>query len=811
MNIQKNIDKFIGKIVNIASGNSLAQESMRANGQKDIDSDMVNVLRESGSEGIVLLKNNNNVLPLENKTVSVFGRCQIDTFFVGYGSGGDVNPPYTINIIDGLKTSKKIKINEELLEIYTTWRNKKENLPYDGYWGHWPYNYDEMKLSEDTVKKASSVSDSAIVVIGRAAGEDRENKLIEGSYYLTSIEKEMLELVTKYFNEVVVVLNCGNIIDMEYIYNLKDKVSSIVYMYQLGQESGNALKDVIDGSVTPSGKLADTIARKYADYPSSSNFGGKEYNNYEEDIFVGYRYFETFNKDVLYPFGYGLSYTTFDIKVISFEYDNKAVKVKVNVTNKGNRKGKEVVQLYLVSSPKLKLKKPIKTLVAFNKTKLLEPGETTEIELYVDKYYISSYDDVNITGNGSSYILEKGEYKFVVGNSIRADIIAGIIDINKTEVLKKCIPVSELVEDLDRLTYSEENGKIIEKKETIKKVDKHIKKRIKSGLKKPIKKVDEFISFDDVKSGKRTLDEFIATLSFDDLETLTRGEGQMNSKLGTEGNAGAYIGTSKSLMDKGVKPFIVSDGPAGIRLKKYCSLLPCGTALASSFNMELIEKLYTMVSKELVKYNIDELLGPGINIHRDPLCGRNFEYYSEDPLLAGKSASAAVRGIQHNNKVACVKHFALNNQETNRNHNDSRVSERALREIYLKPFEICINEGHPKNIMTSYNKVNGVWSHYNYDLNTEVLRNEFGYKGVVITDWWMQHDVSHEFPNVRDNGYRIRSQVDVLMPGTVKREVILHRKDKTLLESLDKEDGITLYELQRTAKNVLSLALDVGK
>ena len=318
-------------------------------------------------------------------------------------------------------------------------------------------------------------------------------------------------------------------------------------------------------------------------------------------------------------------------------------------------------------------------------------------------------------------------------------------------------------------------------------------------------------TLDDVKSGKITLDDFIARLNDEELEALSRGHGMMGSSLGVAGNAGAFGGVTESLRRKGVPPIITSDGPAGLRLKKYCALQPCGTALACTWNTELIEALSAKVGEEMIHYGVDVQLAPGMNIHRNPLCGRNFEYFSEDPLLSGRMAAATVRGVQSKGKAACPKHFACNNQETNRNRNDSRVSERALREIYLRNFEIVVKEAKPLTIMTSYNKVNGVWSHYNYDLVTTVLRGEWGFTGCVVTDWWMQKSKSPEFPKLKNNAYRVRAQVDVLMPGDIGHLAKQYKSDSSLLETLEQPEGIARAELQRTAKTVLTLALRLNK
>ena len=326
-----------------------------------------------------------------------------------------------------------------------------------------------------------------------------------------------------------------------------------------------------------------------------------------------------------------------------------------------------------------------------------------------------------------------------------------------------------------------------------------------------IKAAPVYGTLDDVKAGKLSLEAFAAGLSVEDLEALTRGEGMMNVACGVPGNAGGFGGVTESLRKKGVSELVTADGPAGLRLQKFSSLMPIGTALACTWNTELVEALHQKLGEEMTHYGVDVHLGPGMNIHRNPLCGRNFEYYSEDPLLTGKIAAAAVRGVQSRGHASCPKHFACNNQETKRNTNDSRLSERAMREIYLRGFEICVREAHPLTIMTSYNKVNGVWSHYNYELATAVLRGDWGFEGVVITDWWMQHAASPEFPKLKDNAYRVRAGVDVLMPGDWAKHIRRYRSDGTLLDTLGQSEGITLAELQRTAVRVLRLVLKLKK
>lgn len=804
MKIKQKLDTLVQKIVDAVSGNGVMQEENTADGTARAFEPMPDIALKAAEESIVLLKNINNTLPVKaDEVISVFGRCQIDYFYVGYGSGGDVNAPYQVNLIKGLKDCNA-NIYSPVLNLYEDWCEK--NPVSHGFWGHWPMCFPEMELEERIVKSAADNSDSAIVVIGRAAGEDRENKLEQGSYYLTDMEIKMLDLVTAHFNKVTVIMNCGNIVDMAWTEKYGDKITALVYAWQCGMESGNALANVLMGKTTPSGKLPCTIARNYEDYSSSANFGGKDYNNYEEDIFVGYRYFESFFRDkVLYPFGFGLSYTEFEIKPVSFERKDDTFYITADVKNVGNVSGKEIVQLY-VKAPQGELSKAERSLVAFGKTNELAPDESESIRFEFSLYDISSFDDCSKSSHKYAYVIESGEYTFYIGNSVRTDMKAGSVQLEDM-VIEQLDEVCGIKDSFERMVAKEKDGRLIIGKEQLAPSKSYLKDRITNNL--PVEigfKGDRGYKLADVKDGKITLDDFISQLNNDELEALTRGQGMMNSDLGVVGNAGAFGGIIPSLREKGVAPIITTDGPAGIRIKKYTSLIPCGTALASTWNCGLIELLTTVMGAEMLEHGSDVLLAPGMNIQRNVLCGRNFEYFSEDPVLSGKMGAAYVNGIQTNGVSACPKHFACNNQEVRRTKNDSRVSQRALREIYLKGFEICVKESKPLNIMTSYNKINGVWSHYNYDLVTTVLRKEWGYEGNVMTDWWMQKSASPEFPSVKDNAYRVRAQVDVLMPGG-KHSAKKYKSDGTLLATIGKTDGITRAELERTARNVLNLVL----
>ena len=789
--LKKAAKKLLRYVVDTAMGNGLMQEENTAQGQRRVMPGMPELLRKSGAEGIVLL-NNEGVLPLKDKKVAVFGRCQRDWFYVGYGSGGDVHPPYRVDLMEGLENAG-VAYDETLASLYKTWC---DHNPVDhGWWGHWPYYYPEMPVEEETVTAAAAKTDTAILVIGRAAGEDRENVLKPGGYYLTEEEKRLLALVCKAFPKVIAVVNNGQLMDLGFVEEYP--IAALLYVWQLGQESGNAVADVLTGKVCPSGRLTDTVAYRYEDYPSSANFGNKKFNNYAEDIFVGYRYFETFCPEkVRYPFGFGLSYTSFSMECADIQRKTEGISLQVRVTNTGAYPGKEVVQIYC-QSPEGALPKAKRVLVAYGKTHTLAPGQSQLLTLFASYYDCASFDDSAITGFANAFVLEKGRYTLHMGKNCRDTVPVAEFTEEKTKCLRACTDIC-VPKELFALLHS---------KKPVFRQTQELGKRILENLPKEIPYTgDRGITLADVAEGKAALDAFIAQLTDKELGDLTRGEGGMDSPLGYPGNAGAFGGITESLRAKGIPAVITADGPSGLRLRTFTSLLPCGTAIACTWNRELTEKLFQKEGEEARSFGVDVLLSPGMNIHRNVLCGRNFEYYSEDPYLCGHTASAAVRGLQKGGVSACPKHFACNNQEVNRNHNDSRLSHRALREIYLKGFEICVREGRPQNLMTSYNKLNGIWCHYNYDLNTTLLRQEWGYKGNVITDWWMRKAKMPEFPRIRNNAYRVRAQVDVLMPGNMSYRKG-YRQDRSQLRSLGRSGGLTRGELQRSAKNVLTVAL----
>lgn len=753
------------------------------------------------SEGIVMLKNENNALPLDaDKEVAVFGRIQFHYYKSGTGSGGMVNVTKVVNILDGL-IDNGVKVNEKLLDTYRKW--DREN-PFDlgEGWGGEPWSQKEMPLDEGLVKETAKSCETAIVIIGRTAGEEQDNRLEAGSYLLSDDEIEMLTVVRKHFKKVVLLLNVGNIIDMTDINRIAP--DSVLYVWQGGMTGGKGTADVLTGKVSPSGKLPDTIAYKASDYPSDANFGREENRDiYAEDIYVGYRYFETFAKDkVLYPFGFGLSYTGFEIKTEKAEITEGAVKLSVSVKNIGSYKGKEVIEVYC-EAPQGRLGKAARVLCGFEKTRELVPQEEQVVEIAVDIAKLASYDDSGVTGNKSCYVLEAGEYKFYVGSDVRSAEYACSFEQGEDLVTERLTQSLAPVESFERIKPVCEGGAFSIGREAVpvSEVDESAR-RLEKLPKEIAYTGDKGIKLWDVKNGKNTMDEFIAQLSDYDLSCIIRGEG-MGSPRVTAGTASAFGGVSENLNGFGIPAGCCSDGPSGMRLDcgTKAFSLPNGTMIASSFNKELTSELFTFMGLEMSANKVDCLLGPGMNIHRHPLNGRNFEYFSEDPFLTGKMAAAELKGMAGAGVTGTIKHFCANNRETNRHFIDSVVSERALREIYLKGFEIAVKEGGASSVMTTYGRVNGLWTAGNFDLNTVILREEWGFKGFTMTDWWANINVRGKEPDKADFAAMARAQNDVYMvcPDGEKN-------DDNTLAALE-NGGIERCELQRNAANICGFLL----
>ncbi|MBR6626734.1 MAG: glycoside hydrolase family 3 protein [Lachnospiraceae bacterium] len=759
--------------------------------------------RQINAEGCVLLRNARQALPLDKGSkVTVFGRSQLNYYKSGTGSGGLVNTAYVTGILDALLKSDDIEVNQEVLKTYQEW---VKDHPFDkgNGWASEPWCQLEMPLRESMVEEAARSTQAAIIVIGRLAGEDRDNVAMAGSYLLTREEEVMLQLVCKHFEKTVVLINSGNIIDMKWVDTYEP--AAVLYVWQGGQEGGNAVLDVLTGAVTPCGKLSDTIAYDISDYPAHGHFGDPDRNFYAEDIYVGYRYFETFAPEkVMYPFGYGLSYTTFDIVKDEFSYEQGRVSIKVSVTNTGNIKGKEVVQLYC-SAPQGRLGKAKKVLCDFAKTKELQPGETQQIELVCDDYVLASYDDSGITGHAYAYGMEEGVYAFAVGNSIRNTVEAGSFELVEYKLIEQLEQALAPTVAFERMKAVEEAGvlKAVYEKVPLRIYD--LKERIDKD--RPIGRDitgDKGYKLADVRDGKVSVEEFVAQLSEQDLMCMVRGEGMCSPKA-TPGTAGAFGGVTENLKAFGIPVGCCADGPSGIRMDcgTIAFAMPNGVCQACTFDTELVGELYEMQALELRKNHVDTLLGPGINIHRHPLNGRNFEYFSEDPCLTGKMAVAQLRAMHKYRVTGTIKHFACNNQEFRRTDAESVVSERAIREIYLKPFEMCVKNAQAYCIMSTYGPVNGFWTASNYDLLTTVLRKEWGYKGVVMTDWWAKGNEEGEPGALSEVSAQVRSQNDLNM---VNADADTNSNGDNLAEGLA-AGKVTLGELQRASVNICNVLL----
>ena len=753
------------------------------------------ICRKAAAESSVLLKNDGNLLPLKKGAkVALFGRIQTTYYRCGTGSGGGIKIEKEPMLLPSLRENPDIVIDEALASVYEKW---VEENPFDdgkGVWAGEPWFQKEMPLEDSLVCEASKRNDVAVIFIGRTAGEDHDNAEEKGSYLLTDGEEDMIAAVTKYFKNVIVVLNVSNIIDLSFIKRYDP--SSVLYVFHGGMAGSDAFSDLLSGKAAPSGKLPDTQAVSISAYPAYKNFGGSEVNIYEEDIYVGYRYFETFDREsVIYPFGYGLTYTTFSLNTNAFE-ENGVITVNTAVTNTGNREGKEVVQVY-VKAPSGKLGKPSRSLIAFKKTKNIAAGGAESVSISFSVSEMASYDDGGATGNKSCYVLEGGDYEIYVGTDVRSAELVFTYTHEKTTVVKKCEEAMSPVTPFKRLKAGE-NGEKLYEDTPLCTVD--VIGRIHERRPDDIAFTgDKGIKLPDVKNGKNTLDEFIAQLTDEQLASLTCGEGA-NSPKATPGTVGAMGGQSPDLDAFGIPVCCVADGPAGVKFSgdKKSTLIPIGTLLAASFDTELVEEVYSCIGRELKAVEVDSLLGPGLNIHRHPLCGRNFEYYSEDPVLTGKISAAATRGIAVCGAYATIKHLCANSQEAYRTWADSVVSERALREIYLKGFEISVKEGKNVLIMTSYNSINGYWAATNYDLTTIILRDEWGFENLVMTDWWACLNLERGKDWSKDRlDAMVRSGNDVYM---VCKNALT--KSASVTEGL-KNGTITRGELQRNVKNIL--------
>ena len=761
------------------------------------------IFQELVEESIVLLKNEEQILPLKEKKVAFLGRAQIETIFSGNGSGASKSLANKNLLCECEK--RGICAEAGLKQFYTSnQKNESEKFVIDGIditnvenmncgfmyeiFGKYQPMWTEYHIPEQLMQKAREFTDTAVFVLGRNAGGEECDRHIEGDYELTESEKELLEQVCCVFPHVIVVLNINGMIDMQWV-NAYSAIKAVVFLGIPGEEGCGALADILTGAVNPSGKLSFSMAESFKDYPTAENFTwNKEqedeiltYENYgldakangstgytkspvtvyQEDIYLGYRYFDTFRKLVLYPFGYGMSYTSFTILPKEMKQEKEEVEFITEVTNSGNYAGKETIQLYLSCSG-TESEKPEKELKGFAKTRLLAPGEKQNISIRISMQDLAGYVETS-----ASYILEKGKYQFFIGNSSRETIFAGEIQIREDYIIKKCV---------NRLCVQNcnvEHLQVLSAREGRKKVRMHEKKKEETDGLKEQERYD--LLRDEMEQVKNFSIEQLAALCVgygpgipfaafskqEQPETILDDQGNPMTKNDHPVGAKGYV--SPAMPEKGIHSIFYKDGPAGVGTGAW----PTAMLISCAFNKELWEAFGNAVGAECEKKAVDVWLAPAVNLHRNPLCGRNFEYFSEDPYLTGICAVQITKGVQENHPVrVCPKHFAVNEQETYRRGSakkrydavDSILTERALRELYLKPFEMLVRDAGVSFIMTSFNKINGVLAAGNRDLCTHILREEWNFDGVVVTDWG-------DMDIVADGGDAVAAGNDIVIPG----------------------------------------------
>ena len=741
------------------------------------------VARRAATEGMVLLKNEGQLLPLkEGSKVALYGVGASRTIKGGTGSG-DVNERETVSIYQGMKNAGFEITTEDWIKDYDkkyqdaryAWRDEIENKAskledqVSGFFYVYSTTPFRMPAGAPVTKTDADV---AIYILSRVAGEGADRFDEAGDYYLTEEEKKQLADICGMYKHVIVAVNTGGLADLSFMDEYAN-IEALLQIVQPGMEAGNAFADIISGKVTPSGKMTDSWAYKYEDYPNSKTFshnnGNVDKEYYTEGLYVGYRYFDSFDVPVRYGFGYGLSYTTFETKVLSAVLKDNKIILETETTNTGNTySGKEVVQLY-ATCPAGKLEKEYRRLAAFGKTGLLAPGQSEKMILEIALNRLTSYSE-----SEAAWVLEKGSYVIWAGNSLESSLPCAVLTLDGDVVLTKTQNICPLKEELEEMKQSSE--KMNQKLAALLKLteEKALPVMELKAADVATRVVEYYSNAECVPAEAR---EFVDTLSTEKLVALASGDpgkGQ-GCNLGSAGIAvpGSAGETNDCALEDGIPGIVLSDGPAGLRLMKhynvyegkivnkpfkftmeggifcegepadpgetwyqYCTAIPVGTLLAQSWDTALIEEVGEMIGGEMEEFSTTLWLAPGMNIHRNPLCGRNFEYYSEDPFVAGKIAAAMTNGVQ---KVpgcgTTIKHFACNNQEDNRMGSDSIVSERTLREIYLKGFEIAITESQPMSIMTSYNLINGVHAANCEDTCTKVARCEWGFQGMIMTDW----------------------------------------------------------------------------
>lgn len=798
---------------------------------QEFEKNHIEVVKKNAAECTVLLKKD-GTFPLESAgKIALFGSGVRRTIKGGTGSG-DVNVRHFVNVEEGMKNAGFEITTEEWLDGYDHVIQKahqafvqrmKDEAKAAGVQAV-VYSLGKAMSEPEYDLPIIAEGDTAVYVLARNSGEGADRLIGAGDLSLTETEKRDILFLNKEFERFMLVLNVGGMVDLSPVKDVKN----ILILGQLGTPTGDVLADILLGKSYPSGKLAMTWA-DITSYPSTEGFGDPDDTYYKEGIYIGYRYFDTVNAEIAYPFGYGLGYTEFAMSGSGiFKADEKEVSVGVRVKNIGNYPGKEVVQVYY-SAPQGKLKKPYQELAAFVKTRELLPGEETELTVCFPTISMASYDPED-----ASYMLEKGDYVIRVGNSSRNTHISGIVHLEEdvtTKTLKNICICSQLEEETPVLTpysYREEleeqqnapvivvSGIRMEKEEISYSSDAIALQR------------QEVCAWEDVKSGRKSAEEFAAGLTDEELTLLCIGNYQnADEPLSIVGAAGGSVAgaageTTGKLAAHGMDVLVMADGPAGLRIStsykivngvvtangyafgedmmqffeeeelafmmkaaqpspemqaapeyyQYSIAIPIGTDIAQSWNPDISKQFGDIVGDEMERFGIQLWLAPALNIQRSPLCGRNFEYYSEDPLIGGVMAAAMTDGVQqHKGCGTTIKHFACNNQETNRYLSNSVVGERALREIYLKGFEIAVRRSQPHAVMTSYNLINGEHACNSKDLLTYVLRDEWGFRGIVMTDWLVTMGTMSNPGSKHPTGSAagcVKAGNDITMPGTLE-------------------------------------------
>jgi len=677
---------------------------------------------EAAREGIVLLKNEGGVLPLaKTETLNVFGKGLVQ-FRVGALGAGKINPRYYMRFLRAIQERSDFTLNAELTNLY---RSEQDVCP-----------------SEDVLERAYAESDTALIILTRASGENIDNRPIPGEFYLSEEEEAMIRAVTSKFEKTIAIVNSGYPMDVRWAE--KYGVKALIVCGFVGMLGGQALVEILDGRVNPSAKLPDTWSLDYYDIPASKNFYNATVGMpvldtespyyadtvYEEDIYVGYRYFETFGREAAYPFGFGLSYSSFGVRPVGFAYESPSVKLSVEVVNMGATAGKEVVQVY-AEEPDGVLEKPSRKLVGFAKTRLLEPGDRQVLEFEVREELLASYH-----AGSASWIAEAGTYKLHAGTSIKQTLIAGSFELSETKILRAVknrmappIGIRALSKFDPEGTYPTGERSGI-KPEATGLAPLANRPRIPEANPIRAEAPSRLIRYEEVVANPELLDPFVKQLSLEELARLSvcKAAGWGMTEIGEAGRLYA-------LEKYGMEDFIVADGNSGVNVNKPNIGMPSSATVCSSFNTELAYAVGRVIAEEAVENGVHMILAPGMNIHRNPLNGRHPEYFSEDPYLAGIMAGHQSKGLEENGVSSCLKHTVANNCESVRKRNHSLMTERALREIYLKAFEIAIQVHKPDSIMTGYNACNGVYTAEDEEMIQGVFREEFGFEGFVMTDW----------------------------------------------------------------------------